>query len=132
MISEYRSKSRNILFIASLTILAIGLLALIYLPVIFQEGNPWPEIKGIFQLKFGNREIVQLSVSDNIFMTENKNGTAIYDFMKSKGYEFTEQMGSGYFFESHSGQSVIATRRNYSRYYSLWNIMENKTGSLMN
>lgn len=126
MISENRSKNIKVLFVVLLAVLAIGFLALMYLPIIFQEGNPWPEIKGIFQLKFGDKDIVQLSGSDNKFMTESKNVTAIYDFMKTNGYEFTEQMGSGYFFKSQTRQSAIATHRYYSRYYSLWTIMENK------
>jgi hypothetical protein len=59
-------------------------------------------------------------------MTESKNGTTIHDFMKDRGYEFTGQMGSGYFFESATGQNAIATHKYYSRYYSLWTITENK------
>jgi hypothetical protein len=125
MIFEHQSKNKKILLIASLAVLAIGFLAFMYSPVIFQEGNPWPEIKGIVQLKFSGKDIVQLSGSDNKFMTESKNGTMIHDFMKDRGYEFTGQMGSGYFFESATGQSAIATHKYYSRYYSLWTITEN-------
>ncbi|MDD5172684.1 MAG: hypothetical protein PHG59_00880 [Patescibacteria group bacterium] len=97
----------------------------LYSSVIFQEGNPWPQIKGMVQLKFGDSDIVKLSGSDNKFMTESKNGTMIHNFMKTKGYEFTEQMGSGYFFKSSTGQSAIATHKYYTRYYSLWTITEN-------
>jgi len=125
MIFEHQSKNKKILLIASLAVLVIGFLAFIYSPVIFQEGNPWPEIKGIVQLKFSGKEMVQLSGSDNKFMTESKNGTTIHDFMKDRGYEFIEQMGSGYFFESATGQKAIATHKYYSRYYSLWTITEN-------
>ena len=65
-------------------LLAIFVLAfLLYSPIIFQEGNPWPEIKGIAQLKFSDSDIVKLSGSDNKFMTESKNGTVIHDFMKT-------------------------------------------------
>jgi len=107
-------------------LLAVFVLAfLLYRPVIFQEGNPWPQIKGIMQLKFGDADIVKLSDSDNKFMTESKNGTMIHDFMKTKGYEFTGQIGSGYFFKSTTGQTAIVTHKYYSRFYSLWNITEN-------
>jgi hypothetical protein len=107
-------------------LLAVFVLAfLLYSPIIFQEGNPWPEIKGMTQLKFGDSDIVKLSGSDNKFMTESKNGTTIHDFMKDRGYEFTGQMGSGYFFESATVQKAIATHKYYSRYYSLWTITEN-------
>lgn len=47
--------------------------------------------------------------------------------MKERGYDFTEQMGSGYLFKSQTGASAVATHRYYSRYYSLWTITENKS-----
>jgi uncharacterized protein with NAD-binding domain and iron-sulfur cluster len=118
------TKRNKIFIFFGLSIIIFALAVLLYRPVIFQEGNPWPEIKGIVQLKFGDNDIVKLSGSDNKFMTESKNGTMIHDFMKTKGYEFTGQMGSGYFFESATGQIAVATHRYYSRHYSLWNITE--------
>ncbi len=129
MIFNYQSKNKKVLFIASLIILLLGVFIIFYSPVIFQEGNPWPQIKGIIQLKFSGADIVQLSGSDNKFITESKNGMTIHNFMKTKGYEFTGQMGSGYFFKSPTGQSAVATHRHYSRYYSLWTITENSNGS---
>jgi hypothetical protein len=119
------TKRNKIFGVFGALIVIFILLILLYRPVIFQEGNPWPEIKGMVQLKFGDSDIVKLSGSDNKFMTESKNGTMIHDFMKTKGYEFTEQMGSGYFFKSATGQTAVAVHRYYSRRYSLWNITEN-------
>jgi len=125
MIFKYQSKNKITLFIVLFIVLVIGFWVYMYLPVILQEGNPWPEIKGMVQLKFNGKDIIQLSGSDNKFMTESKNGTMIHDFMKTRGYEFTGQMGSGYFFESRAGQKAIATHKYYSRHYSLWTITEN-------
>jgi len=124
MIFEHQSKNKKILVIISIAILVIGA-GIMYSPIIFQEGNPLPEIKGIAELTFGKSDIVKLSGSDNKYMTESKNGMVIHDFMKAKGYEFTEQMGSGYFFESPTGQNAVVTHRYYSRYYSLWSVAEN-------
>ena len=124
---SFKIPTKNIAIIIAIISFALGALIYNYSKVIFQEGNPWPEIKGIVQLKFSGKDIIRLSGSDDKFMTESKNGTMIHDFMKTKGYEFTEQMGSGYFFESATGQSAIATHKYYSRYYSLWTITENKT-----
>jgi len=129
MIFEHSSKNKKFLLVTTLVVLVIGVFIFMYSPIIFQEGNPWPEIKGIIQLKFSGADIVQLSGSDNKFMTESKNGMMIHNFMKTKGYEFTEQMGSGYFFKSPTGQSAVATHKYYSRYYSLWTITENSNGS---
>ena len=127
MIFEHSSKNKKVLFIASLIVLLLGVFMIFYSPVIFQEGNPWPQIKGIMQLKFSDAGIVQLSGSDNKFMTESKNGMMIHNFMKNKGYEFTGQVGSGYFFKSPTGKSAVATHKYYSRFYSLWTITENPT-----
>jgi len=124
-----KTKNKKILLIVSLIILLLGVFILFYSPVIFQEGNPWPQIKGIIQLKFSGSDIVQLSGSDNKFITESKNGMMIHNFMKTKGYEFTGQMGSGYFFKSPIGQTAVAIHKYYSRYYSLWSVIyyaENK------
>jgi hypothetical protein len=129
MIFEHFSKNKKFLLVTALVILVIGIFAFMYSPIIFQEGNPWPQIKGIIQLKFSGVDIVQLSGLDNKFMTESKNGMVIHNFMKTKGYEFTEQMGSGYFFKSPTGQSAVATHRYYGRYYSLWTITENTNDS---
>ncbi|MDD4931287.1 MAG: hypothetical protein PHG66_04070 [Candidatus Colwellbacteria bacterium] len=125
MTFEHQLKNKKGLLIISLVILVIGILVPTYAPIVFQEGNPWPQIKGIVQLKFSGSEIVQLSGSDNKYITESKNGTVIHELMESKGYEFVEQMGSGYFFESPTGQKIVVTHKYYSRYYSLWNVEEN-------
>lgn len=118
---------KNIFFkiiILSLIIFGIGIC--LYSPVIFQEGNPWPQIKGVSQLNFTGKDLVKLSSGENKYITKNNNGLEIIKaFMKDKGYDFTEQMGSGYFFKDENGESVTVTHRYYSRFYSLWNITEN-------
>ncbi len=102
------------------------LVFLLYKPVIFQEGNPWPLIKGIAELNLGNTGIVKLSGSGDRYMTKSsRDQEGIKKLMKDKGYTFTEQLGSGYFFESPSGEGAVVTHKYYSRYYSLWSITTN-------
>jgi len=122
---SFKFPPKNISIIIGIISFALGALIYNYAPLIFQEGNPWPQIKGIIQLKFSNENIVQLSGFDNKYMTESKNGIIIHEFMKNRGYEFTGQMGSGYFFKSPTGQNAIVTHKYYSKYYSLWSINEN-------
>jgi len=125
MILERSSKNKKILLIASIVILALGIFIFLYSSVIFQEGNPWPQIKGAAQLKFGGSNIVKLSDSDDKYMTKSKNGPEIIkDFMKDRGYEFIEQMGSGYFFTKDNLDKAVVTHKYYSRFYLLWNITE--------
>jgi hypothetical protein len=130
MIFEHSSKNKKVLLPVSLVILALGVFVFFYSPIIFQEGNPWPQIKGIARLSFSHAEMVKLSGVAGKYMTESKNGQEIIKgFMKSKGYEFTEQMGSGYFFKSETGANAIVTHKYYSRFYSLWSIIENSNAA---
>lgn len=123
MILEHISKNKGKLLFVSIILLAIGIF--LYSPVIFQEGNPTPQIKGIIQLNFNNKNIVKISELDNLYITKSKTGIeTIKGFMKEQGYDFVEQMGSGYFFKNLNGDSVVITHRYYTRFYSLWRISE--------
>lgn len=111
---------------------AVGALIFNYLPVVFQEGNPWPQIKGIAQLAFGGVDIVKLSGSDNMHLAKSQSGRQAIDaFMKERGYDFDEQMGSGYFYKS-SEKTIVVTRRQYSRFYVIWTIIEENKINLFN
>lgn len=118
---------KNIFFkiiILGLVIFGIGIF--LYSPVIFQEGNPWPQIKGVFQLNFTGKDLVKLSSGENKYITKSNNGVEIIKaFMKDKDYDFTEQMGSGYFFVKDDLNGAVVTHKYYSRFYSLWNITKN-------
>ncbi|HOZ36611.1 MAG TPA: hypothetical protein PLR18_02155 [bacterium] len=127
MIFEHSSKHKMVLLMAFLVILALGVFIIFYSSIIFQEGNPWPQIKGIAQLTFSHQDVVKLDIGENKYITKSDNPEIIKSFMKERGYEFTEQMGAGYLFESDAGTSAVAVHRYYSRYYSLWSISENLT-----
>ncbi len=125
MILEHLSKKKKILLFIFTAILVMGAFLFLYSSIIFQEGNPWPQMKGITQLNFTSKTIVKLSSKENRYMTKSKNGqNVIKNFMKDNGYDFTEQMGSSYFFIKDNLNRVIVTHKYYSRSYSLWNITE--------
>lgn len=117
MIFEHSLKNKKVLLLVS-----AGIFLSLYSSVIFQEGNPWPEIKGITELAFGKSDMIKLSGSDNKYLTKSRGGPQTVEaYMKNQGYEFTDQMGSGYFYKSPNGNIVI-TRRQYSRFYTIWTI----------
>ncbi len=121
----FKPRSKSIIIIIIIGSFLLGFLFCNYSKIIFQEGNPWPEIKSIFQLTFSKSDIVKLSNSDNSYLTKSPNGAMIIDaFMEDKGYKFIDQMGSGYFYES-SNEDVVITRRQYSRFYAIWTISYN-------
>jgi len=129
MIFEHSSKNKKILLLVSAVILIAGVFLSLYSSVIFQEGNPWLQIKGIVQLTFGKSDMVKLSSSDNKYLTKSRGGPMTVEaFMKDRGYEYTDQMGSGYFYKS-SDKTIVLTRRQYSRFYTIWTIAENNNNS---
>jgi hypothetical protein len=122
---EHLSKNKKILSSIFIALLVVGVFIFLYSPIIFQEGNPWPQIKGIIQLNFTNKDIIKLSSTENKYITKSENGKKIIsDFLKDQGYKFLEQMGSGYIFESNSGERMIASHSFYSRFYSIWKLSE--------
>jgi len=129
MILEHQSKNKKILLPVFAILLVVGAFLFSYSPVILQEGNPWPQIKSIVQLTFGGSDMVKLSGSDNKYLTKNQGGPGIVEtYMKDRGYEYTDQMGSGYFYKS-SDKTVVLTRRQYSRFYIIWTITKNSNDS---
>lgn len=124
-------KKNNIkgIIIFSLALIIIFALATwLYAPVIFQEGNPVPYLKGAWQLNLNQKDIVKLDVDGDRYMTKNRNGLgAITELMKSQNYEFVEQLGAGYFYKSKDGKRITISRRYYSSYYSLWDFSKPET-----
>lgn len=99
----------------------------LYGPVIFQEGNPLPQINGIIKLNSGHKSIYKLKVEGNKYISKSRNGReSLIEFMKERDYQFVEQMGAGYFFESASGERIIVTHRPYTRYYGIWKFTQEK------
>lgn len=118
--------SKKILFIILPIFFIFGLFLFFYSLVIFQESNPWSQTKGIIQLNFTNKDMVKISSEENKYITKSNNGVSVIkSYMEDKGYNFVEQIGSGYFFQSTTGESAIVTHNYYSRFYSLWNVNEN-------
>lgn len=125
MIFQRSSKNKKVFPVVPFIILLLGIFIIFYSPIIFQEGNPWPQIKGMVQLTFCNKEVVKLDIGENKYITKKDSPEIIKSFMKDRGYELVEQMGSGYLFETESLSRAVVTHRYYSRFYSLWTITEN-------
>lgn len=124
---EKNNKKRIIIFSLALIII-FALATQLYAPVIFQEGNPVPYLRGIWQLNYSQKDIIKLNVGGDRFMTKSRNGLGVVTaLMKSQDYEFVEQLGAGYFFKSKNGQRITIVHRYYSRYYSLWSFSKSET-----
>ena len=118
MISK-ADKKLKIIFLAIIGVILLSFF--LYSPVIFQEGNPIPLLNGAIRLSVGSQDIVKLDHSEGRYLTKSKNDKDILvKMLEGDGYRFIEQLGSGYVFRSDNFDILTVTRRQYSRFYSIW------------
>ncbi|MCA1029550.1 hypothetical protein LCL95_00730 [Bacillus timonensis] len=116
-------------------ILMVGLLCFVLLlgfvgyrfgSALTQEGNPIPYLISITKYELSNNGYEQVLETENgiryVSQYEKKYplGMAI-EYMKSKGWEFKEQMGSGLVFVKNEEEITISTKQ-YSKHYFLWDV----------
>lgn len=121
-------KTNKKLKIAFLVIVSIILLFFyFYSPIIFQEGNPVTLFKAVIELNISPQDIIELDSGVGKYLTKNKNGQEVLENkLKENNYRFIEQLGSGYLFRNDNFDMLIVTRRQYSRFYSIWTIGESR------
>lgn len=112
-------KKTFIIFIILILFLLI-LSIVLYLPAIFQEGNPLPIIKGIVRLQLSDEKLISIDLYRYITRTEGSDDVII-SFLDNKGWKFGEQFGSAYIFKKQSNSLTIEGIQ-YSRYYRIWKI----------
>ncbi|WP_342042214.1 hypothetical protein [Bacillus sp. OTU2372] len=118
-------KKMFITLIFSLT-LAAGLFIGFLGPVLFQEGNPVPLLVSILKLKTTDSNYVQFlnSEKQSMYLAANQGKNPLFEvkeFMKSKGWKFEEQMGSGLIFLKDKNEAIVLTRQ-YSKYFVIWDV----------
>ena len=104
-------------------VLIITLPALIMIwPVLFQEGNPIPILKGITGLAFSNNEMVRISDDPIRYISLTCDGEEpMVALMEKEGWHFKEQAGSGYIFDHpENDRTAIVTGVLYTRRYRIW------------
>jgi hypothetical protein len=118
---------RKILIILLIVILLpLGFIYLRFGSALTQEGNPVPYLSSIMKLELSNngKEKVVDGQHKERYISEFKvkypYGIAI-EYMESLGWEFKEQMGSGFIFEKNGQQAVVGTRQ-FSKQYYIWDV----------
>ncbi|MEK4297472.1 hypothetical protein [Paenibacillus sp. FSL R5-0914] len=117
---------RFLTIVLSVFIIAAGFIIFRFGSALSQEGNPVTILVSISKLEFTNSNFEQFSESDKQLRFVSKNsGEFRYDvvkeFMKEKGWNFKDHMGSGLIFENDK-QTIIVETRQFSRHYFLWDI----------
>lgn len=100
-------------------IIIIGLILLININAIFQEGNPLPVFKGILQLN-DSKTFVKIKDNPVTYITKTNNVDDLVSYIEeSDNVRYKEQMGSGHIFED-GNKIVILDSRQYSRHWQVW------------
>jgi hypothetical protein len=107
-------------------LLFFGLIGLRFGSVLTQEGNPIPYLIAISKYELSNNgyEEVLETTNEIKYVSEFEKKYPLgmaKEFMKTKGWEFKEQMGSGLIFEKDKETITIETRQ-YSKHYFIWDI----------
>ena len=107
------------LVIGLLTCIIIIVLLFVYstLPVIFQEGNPIPIIKGIIELNSDDDGVVKIGDDPIKYLT--RDGEDIANIFKSQGYETTVFFTQCCFKKGNEKIRVMRGRM-YSSNYIIW------------
>jgi hypothetical protein len=114
------------MIVLSVVIIAAGLFAIRFGTALTQEGNPVPILLSISKLEFTNSDYEQFAESDQELRLISENNDefrydVIKEFMRMKGWEYKEQMGSGLVFEKDKKTLVVETRQ-FSKHYILWDV----------
>ncbi|HHW36264.1 MAG TPA: hypothetical protein GXX18_03080 [Bacillales bacterium] len=104
----------------------LGFIGLRFGSALTQEGNPIPYLTAIIKYELSNNGYERvLETSNEIryvseFEVKHPLGMA-KEFMKRRGWEFKEQVGSGLVFERNKEVITIETRQ-YSKRYFIWDV----------
>ncbi|WP_245712485.1 hypothetical protein [Anaerobacillus alkalilacustris] len=117
---------RLLVIILVIVILLIGIIGIKFGSALGQEGNPTPVLTAIMKLESSNSHYEQVTDTEQGIKFVSKNGSGsqekiIKEFMVEKGFEFKEQMGSGYIFEKDEMTTIVVTRL-FTKNYFLWEV----------
>lgn len=111
---------KKIILIVLLVIVVFGFIR-IY-PILLQEGNPLPILKGIIELNFSSSDMVKISDEPQRYITKTDKGNSpTIELMEKKGWKFDDQAGSGYIFSKDDNRKTISSGQ-YTRKYIIWEI----------
>jgi hypothetical protein len=117
-------------FIVFILLLAIGAGAFYIWPILDQEDEAWLLIQGIFNLTINSESYAYLDDESNRILTAKyKNEKPLEAYMSKLGWEFREQMGSGYVF-SRAGLDVVVESSSYVKGFIIWQLPEETTFEL--
>lgn len=78
---------------------------------------------GFAQIMLTDAEYVEIQKSPRVVLTKSENNREIFiELIKSEGYEYVEQMGSGHIIEKDGEREFVIS--NYNGYFTRWSWSE--------
>jgi len=118
-------KYLNILVAKKILLVCLGVIITIFLAYLVIFGRALRQAENHLGIVLALPKVIMSAavarIDDETYLA--KNSLSYLEFMKRQGYDFTEQMGSGYFFEKNE-KKYIAVSRMYSSYFMIFTISE--------
>ena len=114
-------------------IVFVGLIVtFIYMPIIlsgalWQEKDPLKHLTSIAKLKLTSSNYEKIREVDNnyvVYLSDTERDDTFENIqlsLEQNGWQFKEQLGSGFIFEK-AGEEMVVTSRQYSSSYYLWTV----------
>lgn len=110
---------KMILWTVSIVLVILIILAIVTYPVLFQEGNALPILKGVISLN-KNNDLIQISKEPKIYISKTDKGSfPMIKLIEAEGWKFEDQFGAGYVFSKEDTKLTI-TSRQYTGKYTIW------------
>jgi len=112
----------------------VGLyVAFIYMPIIlsgalWQEKDPLKHLISVAKLKLTGSGYEKIREVDNkyvVYLSDTERDDTFQNIqlaLEQNGWQFKEQLGSGYIFEKAGEETMVVTSRQYSSSYYLWTV----------
>ena len=118
-----KEQRRKIIHFSLVTLLVLSYI--FSFPLLFQEGNPIPLLRGIIRLSTNEEEIIKVSEEPLRYTSATRQGNApLISLMEDEGWLFQEQLGAGHVF-SRENTVLIVTSTQYTRTYTIWTFSPN-------
>ena len=89
---------------------------------VFQEGEPIPVLKGIFQLHTKNIVFSQISSEPKKYIARVGNEKVFEEFAKVQGWKFIEQLGGMLIYQDGSGNQIQVYFYAVSMFYTCFEV----------
>ncbi|OXM13383.1 hypothetical protein [Paenibacillus herberti] len=108
-----------------LTFVGLAFIFLIIPAGLYINNIGWNNLKLIYELNKNERSILQMETEGEYLTKATNQAEILKEKMKSLGWTFVGQEGSGYFFEKKGQESIITAKQIWNRHYVVYKVKDN-------